>query len=262
MRVPLYQIDAFASQRFAGNPAAVCPLEEWLPEDVMQAVAAENNLAETAFFAPSGEPESDYHLRWFTPAVEVDLCGHATLATAHVLWECLGIGTPEVRFSSRSGPLSVAREGDLYVLDFPAKPPHPVADPEPFAQALGATPERVLQNGMALAVFADEAEVAALTPNLAEVAALDCFGVIATAPGRSRDFVSRYFVPQAGVDEDPVTGSAHCVSVPYWAARLGRTHLEARQISARGGDLSCRLEGDRVKLGGRCALYLEGWIHL
>lgn len=262
MALPLYQVDAFTDRPFAGNPAAVCPLEEWLPDAVMQAIASENNLSETAFFVPSQREGVDFDLRWFTPTVEVELCGHATLASGFVLAEIHGFERSEVRFTSRSGPLSVTREDDRYVLDFPAKPPRPVGDPERFGNALGAMPREVLEADMALAVFESEDDVAALAPDFRRVAALNSFGVIATAPGRAHDFVSRYFIPQAGIDEDPVTGSAHCVSIPYWAERLDKTELEARQISARGGELSCRLEGERVKIGGQCVLYLEGRIHV
>lgn len=260
--LPLYQVDAFAEQPFAGNPAAVCPLEGWFPDATLQAIAAENNLAETAFLVPAGAGGVDYELRWFTPTVEVDLCGHATLASGFVLMNCLGHERDNVRFSSRSGPLSVARDADRFVLDFPAHPPQPVADPTLYAEALGAKPEAVLGEGMALAVFADADSVAALTPDMNRTAALGGVGVIASARGQDCDFVSRFFAPQSGIPEDPVTGSAHCVLSPYWAERLGKNELTARQISKRGGHLVCRVEGDRVKIGGRCQLYLEGRIHV
>lgn len=260
MILPLYQVDAFAERAFEGNPAAVCPLDRWLPDATMQAIAAENNLAETAFFVPSQEAGTDFDLRWFTPTVEVDLCGHATLASAYVICEHLGQADHGVRFSSKSGPLGVTREGERYVLDFPARQPRPVADPAPFAAALGVEPSQVLQDGMALAIFDDQAAVAALAPDMAKVAALDSFGAIASAPGERHDFVSRYFAPQAGIPEDPVTGSAHCVLAPYWAERLGKAEMTARQISRRGGDLQCRMKGQRVKIAGRCVLYLEGRI--
>jgi PhzF family phenazine biosynthesis protein len=265
-RLPLYQVDAFTATRFRGNPAAVVPLEAWFPDDVLQAVAAENNLSETAFIVP-GTPDDGaprYHLRWFTPAVEVDLCGHATLATAYVLATCLGVAAGRIVFESRSGPLPVTREDDVFTLDFPAQLPEPVADATAVAAALKATPPAVLKGGPFLvAVFDDEDNVAGLSPDMAQVAALSgAIGLIATAPGREVDFVSRFFAPQAGIPEDPVTGSAHTVLTPYWAERLGRARLNARQISARGGDLLCTAAGDRVHIGGRCALYLEGHIHL
>jgi len=257
----LYQVDAFTDRPFAGNPAAVCPLDAWLPDPTLQAIAAENNLSETAFLVPE-TGDADYALRWFTPTVEVPLCGHATLASGFVLMNCLGHTRDTIRFASKSGPLAVSREGTRLVLNFPSRPPQPRADTAAFAEALGAAPTALLSHGMALAVFESEAEVAALRPDVAAVAALDCDGVIATAPGRARDFVSRYFAPHAGIDEDPVTGSAHCVLAPYWAERLGKAELSARQISARGGELTCRLEGERVHIGGDCALYLEGRIHV
>lgn len=258
----LYQVDAFADRLFAGNPAAVCPLDAWLPDALMQSVAAENNLAETAFFAPAAGQGADYELRWFTPTVEVDLCGHATLATAYVLRERMGVTADSLRFATRSGIVSVDRDNDIDVLDFPARPPAPVDDPAPYAEALGAVPDAVLAADKAMAVFGDPDEVAALSPDMDKLAALPTDGVIATAPGRDVDIVSRYFAPAAGIPEDPVTGSAHCVLVPYWAERLGKAELTARQISARGGELACRLDGERVRLGGRCALYLEGTIRI
>jgi PhzF family phenazine biosynthesis protein len=262
--LPIYVVDAFAERPFAGNPAAVVPLEAWLPDARLQQIAAQNNLSETAFLVPSGDGTADYDLRWFTPTVEVRLCGHATLASGFVLMACLGRADEAVRFASRSGPLAVARDGDRYTLDFPARPPQPADGVAAVAEALGAAPQALLQDDMNLAVFAREAEVAALAPDMAAVAALPGDGVIATAPGDASgvDFVSRYFVPGSGIPEDPVTGSAHTLLAPYWAERLGRTELSARQISARGGDLTCHVAGDRVHIGGRCRLYLEGRIHV
>jgi PhzF family phenazine biosynthesis protein len=261
--LPLYQVDAFTDRRFAGNPAAVVPLETWPGDATLQAIAAENNLPETAFFAPAASG-ADYDLRWFTPTVEVDLCGHATLATAFVLATELGITAERVTFATRSGQLAVAREDDVYTLDFPANPPVPVAAPSPFAEALGATPEAVLRgDAFGLAVFADAAAVAGLTPDMGRVGAMtDLIGVIASAPGDQVDVVSRFFAPQAGIPEDPVTGSAHTVIGPYWAGRLGRPTLHCRQISARGGDLRVTAAGERVHIGGRCALYLDGRIRI
>ncbi len=259
LRIPYFHLDAFAADGLRGNPAGVCPLERWLDESAMQAIAAENNLSETAFFVGGN---GEYDLRWFTPTVEVDLCGHATVASAAVVCERLEPGRDRVRFGSASGPLVVERRGDLYVLDFPARPPEPVAASEAaaVAEALGARPEVVLAARDALAVFASEDDVRRLAPDLARVAALDRFAVIATAPGREVDFVSRFFAPAKGVPEDPVTGSSHTTLVPYWSRRLGRRELRARQLSRRGGELVCADRGARVEIGGRAAFYLEGTI--
>ena len=259
MKLRLFQIDAFASRVFAGNPAAVCPLESWLDDATLQAVATENNLSETAFFVPEG---NEFSLRWFTPAVEVDLCGHATLASGHVVLTILDPARESVTFSSRSGPLTVTRAGDALAMDLPALPPEPCALPADLVAGLGAKPDAVLAEMDYLAVFASEADVAALVPDVAALARLDRRGVIATAPGENVDFVSRFFAPRAGIPEDPVTGSAHCLLTPYWAKRLGKDRLEARQISARGGALACELQGGRVRIEGRVALYLDGEITL
>lgn len=282
--LPIYVVDAFAERPFTGNPAAVVPLEAWLPDAQLRAIAAENNLSETAFLVPAGEQDdghgdADYAIRWFTPTVEAKLCGHATLASGFVLMALRAHPRDRVRFASRSGPLAVDRSGETYALDFPARPPQPADDREAVAAALGATPREVHRDDMIVAVFDRAAEVAALTPDMAKVAALTGDGVIATAPGTLAegemaegdtaagdtadiDLVSRYFAPHAGIPEDPVTGSAHTLLVPYWAARLGKAELRARQISARGGQLSCRLNGARVEIAGRCRLYLEGRIHV
>src|SRR5207248_2502209 len=250
MRLPLYQIDAFAEGPFTGNPAAVCPLEEWLPDDVMQAIAAENNLSETAFFVSEAE---GYHPRWFTPTTEVDLCGHATLASAFVVFRWLKPQHSEVIFTTQqAGPLSVTRDGELLALDFPARPPEPCPLPPRLDRALGRPPVAVLAARDYLAVYETVDDIRALTPDFAAIAALDRFAVIATAPGSGGiDFVSRFFAPARGVDEDPVTGSAHCTLIPYWAERLGKCRLEARQLSRRGGALSCAMRGDRVTIAGR-----------
>jgi PhzF family phenazine biosynthesis protein len=264
MRLPLYQIDAFVTDRpFSGNPAAVCPLDAWLPDDVMQAIAAENNLSETAFFVPEGD---GYRLRWFTPTTEVDLCGHATLASAFVVFGWLRPGLDAARFrTEKAGVLTVVRDGELLTLDFPSRPAAPCAAPASLGTALGKAPRDVLAARDYLAVYNSADEVAALMPDFAALAALDRFAVIATAPGPHGgdpgvDFVSRFFAPARGVDEDPVTGSSHSTLIPYWADRLGKDRLEARQLSRRGGVLSCRLEGERVRLAGRASLYLEGTI--
>jgi PhzF family phenazine biosynthesis protein len=260
MQLTLYQVDAFTGRVFAGNPAAVVPLEAWLPDATLQAIATENNLSETAFFVGS---EGDYHIRWMTPAAEVDLCGHATLASGWVVVNAIENGRTHVRFGSRSGPLGVTVEGDRLALDFPSRPPAPAdAAAAAVAAALGARPQAVLASRDYMAVFENEDAVRALAPDMAKVAALDRMAVIATAPGRSCDFVSRFFAPQVGVPEDPVTGSAHSTLVPYWSKRLGKTSLFARQVSPRGGELWCEERGERVAIAGRCAPYLKGTIEV
>lgn len=263
MAVPLYQIDAFTDRLFGGNPAAVVPLDRWPDDALLQAVAAENNLSETAYLVPDPAGDADYELRWFTPVYEVALCGHATLATAHLVFDRLRPDLAAVRFRTRqSGLLTVTREANgLLVMDFPVWSYRPVPLSEAVSRALGTVPEALFDGPDLMAVVADEATVAGLAPDMAAVAALETRGVIVTAPGRQVDFVSRFFAPKAGIPEDPVTGSAHCMLTPYWAGRLGRDTLTARQISRRGGDLRCRLRGDRVELAGRAALYLEGAIH-
>ena len=262
MRIPMYQVDAFVTERpFTGNPAGVCPLDAWLPDDVMQAVAAENNLSETAFFVSEGD---GCRLRWFTPTVEIDLCGHATLASAFVVFGWLAPWRQSVSFATeKAGTLTVTRDGELLALDFPARPPEPVAMPDALAAALGRRPSAVLAARDYLAVYEDADDVATLKPDFAAVAALDRFALIVTAPGRNGvDFVSRFFASARGVDEDPVTGSAHCTLIPYWAERLGKTRLEARQLSRRSGALSCALRGERVTIAGRARLYLDGAVTL
>lgn len=261
MQIPLYHIDAFASRLFQGNPAAVCPLEEWLPDETLQAIAAENNLSETAFYIKDG---GRFHLRWFTPAVEVDLCGHATLATAYAIMEIRQENPgSRVVFDSKSGELTVEREGDLYALDFPARPATECSDADPaLIAALGAKPERVLAARDFLCVYRTEEDVRALAPDMEKLAAVDRFATIVTAPGTGCDFVSRFFAPAKGIPEDPVTGSAHCTLIPYWSKRLGKTRLFARQISRRGGELWCEDLGGRVKIAGRAVKYLEGRLEL
>jgi PhzF family phenazine biosynthesis protein len=259
MKIPIYQVDAFAAGLFQGNPAAVCPLEEWLPASTMLAIASENNLAETAFYVR--QAPGRYGLRWFTPAVEVDLCGHATVAAASVIMDVRReTKGPSLSFETLSGELSVEREGDLYVLDFPARPATECTVHPRLVEALGATPSVILAARDYLCVFDDEAPVRALAPDMALLAGIDRFAVIATAPGRDSDFVSRFFAPAKGVPEDPVTGSSHTTLIPYWSGRLGKTELFARQISSRGGELWCRDLGARVKIGGRAVQYLQGEI--
>jgi len=257
MKIPLYQIDAFTDRVFAGNPAAVCPLETWPGDDLMQFVASENNLSETAFFVGR---EGRYELRWFTPAAEVDLCGHATLATAHLIFSRLEPGLEKLAFETRSGTLQVEREGERLVMDFPALPGQPVAPPPALVAGLGIEPEAVLGADDYLALLADEAAVRTLEPDFAALAQLDRRSLIVTAAGSDCDFVSRFFAPRYGIPEDPVTGSAHCTLVPYWSARLGQSELHARQLSARGGELWCRDQGARIKIAGQCAFFLQGEI--
>jgi len=259
MNLQIFQVDAFTSEPFHGNPAAVVPLDAWLPDETMLGIAAENNLAETAFFVKRGDR---FDLRWFTPTVEMDLCGHATLATAFVLYKELGFDAPEIRFDTKSGELRVELDGELLVLDFPARPPQPLETPEGLAEALSAEPSDVLKSRDYLAVFPSEAHVAALRPDFRAIIDLGVHAVIVTAPGDSSDFVSRFFAPSVGVDEDPVTGSAHCTLVPYWAERLGKTELYARQISSRGGELFCELRGDRVRMAGNAVMYMKGEIYV
>jgi len=259
--LPICQVDAFTGELFRGNPAAVVPLERWLPDELMQAIAAENNLAETAFLVPAGD---GFELRWFTPEVEIDLCGHATLASAHVLFEEMGVGGDQVVFRSpRSGRLVVRRRGDLLILDFPSRPPQPVAPSPELAAALGAEPVELHRHGdFTLAVFDHADRIRALAPDMAALHAHR--KVIVTAPGDQGgvDFVSRFFAPCVGVPEDPVTGSAHCVLTPYWSRRLGKPELAARQLSRRGGELACTDRGERVDIAGRAVLYLRGSIRV
>jgi PhzF family phenazine biosynthesis protein len=261
MRTPIFQLDAFASRRFTGNPAAVVPVGAFPPDVVMQAVAAENNLSETAFVVLD---DGGDHIRWFTPTTEVPLCGHATLASAAVVMERLRPAAREVVFQSASGPLPVRRTARGYLMDFPARPTTPVEVPSALRTALGISPLEVLTDPVNyVARLANADDVRTLTPDLAAMARLDRMGVIVTAEGDSgHDFVSRYFAPRKGIPEDPVTGGAHCTLAPYWAARLGRTSLHAFQASSRGGEVHCRVVGDRVELEGACVFYLEGHIEL
>jgi PhzF family phenazine biosynthesis protein len=259
MELRLYQVDAFTDRVFGGNPAGVCPLEEWLPEDTMQRIANENNLAETAFFVGD---DGGYHIRWFTPECEVDLCGHATLASGHVVFTHLGHDGDSIRFDSASGPLGVRRDGAWFVLDFPTRDPRPCEPPAQIAGGLGREPLEVLSGANYMAVFDAEEDVAALKPDFRILGGLGDRGLIVTAPGRDVDFVSRYFAPAWGIDEDHATGSSHCELAPYWAARLGKNRLEARQLSRRGGRLRCSLLGERVEIAGQAVTYLEGTIRI
>jgi len=259
MKIPIYQIDAFAKRPFEGNPAAVCPLPAWLPDRLMQSIAAENNLSETAFLAAEGD---DYAIRWFTPVEEVALCGHATLASAFVLFECLGFAGERIRFTSKSGALSVSTEGDQLVLDFPTRPPRPCDIPDVLVEAFGVVPAECLKHDDYLLIFDDQEDVVQAAPRMDLLARLDCRGIIISAVGTEHDFVSRFFAPRVGVPEDPVTGSAHTVLTPYWAGRLGKQRLRARQVSARGGDLDCTLRGERVLIAGHAVKYLEGTLEV
>lgn len=257
--LPIYQIDAFTARAFAGNPAAVMPLQSWLPDDLMQRIAAENNLAETAFIVR--EPEG-WRIRWFTPTVEVNLCGHATLASAKVMFDHIDPDLDRVTFASRSGPLTVRREDDRLVLDFPALPPVPDAPPQALLEAVGGNPVAKLLTDRYIFVYGSAEEVRALAPDFGAMKRISQRSVGATAPGTGADadvaFVSRSFAPARGIDEDPVTGSLHCVLMPYWAERLGRTDLRARQVSRRVGELHCQLVGDRVEITGQGVEVMRG----
>lgn len=261
MTMPLYQVDAFADRVFEGNPAAVVPLAEWLPDEVMQSLAAENNLAETAFFVPEGE---GFRLRWFTPTVEADLCGHATLATSHVLYTHLGYDAPQISFQTRSGELIVKREGDKLAMDFPAAKAKPMPEPAGLADALGIKPRIYVRTPNVMVVFDSADEVRALKPDFVALKRIMTpFNAVLIASaeaeeGSAFDFVSRVFAPAHGIDEDPVTGSSYCTSAPYWAKKLGKADLVARQVSARGGTVWCTDAGERVIIRGRCVDYFKG----
>jgi PhzF family phenazine biosynthesis protein len=257
MKIKQYQVDAFATRAFEGNPAAVCPLASWLDDSLLQSIAEENNLSETAFFVPS---QKGFELRWFTPVSEVDLCGHATLAAAHIIFENLGYSKQIITFETRSGDLLVEKHGKQLKMDFPACPPIPCAASDLLIKGLGQTPVEVLAADDYLLVFESEAIVRAIVPDQALLAQLDLRGVIITAPGMEFDFVSRFFAPKFGIAEDPVTGSAHCALAPYWAKKLGKTILNARQVSKRGGNLTCEVTADRVMMYGNAVTFMEAEI--
>lgn len=259
MSLKLYQVDAFAGRIFEGNPAAVCPLERWLPDPLLQKIATENNLSETAFFIPEGR---GFRIRWFTPTVEVDLCGHATLASAFVLFHRLGHSGDTVTFQSRSGPLAVTRRGDMLELDFPNQAPIPCEAPAALLKAFALERAECLKSQDYILVVESQAQVVDARPDLASLRLLDLRGVCLTAPGAGHDFVSRFFAPRFGIDEDPVTGSSFTQLAPYWSERLGKQELRARQVSARGGEVVCRVEGSRVLIAGKAVLYLEGEIRI
>ena len=258
MKIPIYQVDAFTSKIFSGNPAAVCPLESWLDDQTMMNIAAENNLSETAFFV---RENSFYRLRWFTPVSEVDLCGHATLASAFVLFNDLRYQDEEIFFETQSGTLSVKREGGLLALNFPTRMPVPCKPPDNLIKALGVQPTAVLRWHDYLCVLESEDQVRGLIPNQELLKTLDA-DVMVTARGKSCDFVSRFFAPLYGIPEDPVTGMTHCTLIPYWAEQLGKTKLLAHQVSKRGGELHCELQGERVKIAGQAVKYMEGVIEI
>ena len=257
MKIKLYQVDAFAKRVFEGNPAAICPLEQWPEDRLLQSIAGENYLPETAFFIPT---EAGYHIRWFTPKAEVDLCGHATLAAAFVLYEHLGYKGDTISFQSKSGDLSVSRKGRRLVMNFPAQPPLDCPAPDALVEGLGRRPLEVLRSDDYLAVYEKEDDIRAISPDFEKLTEIDLRGVIVTARGRSVDFVSRFFAPKLGIKEDPVTGSAHCELTPYWSPRLGKKSLKARQLSERGGDLHCEMSGDRVLISGTAVSYMEAEI--
>ena len=261
MQLEIFQVDAFSAEPFGGNPAAVIPLQAWLPDDVLQRIAEENNLSETAYFVRNGET---FDLRWFTPTVEVDLCGHATLASAYVLFEQLGEQAQVLRFNTRSGELRVSRGTDgLLAMDFPAKQPAVVETPVGLLQALGLTQAQAVYRSDDYVVVIDDALLLdTLKPDFVALSAFDVRGIAVTAAGRGFDFVTRWFGPRVGVNEDPVTGSAHTSLAPFWAERLGKSHLTAEQGGQRKGQLHCELQGDRVIISGKAVLYMQGTIYL
>jgi PhzF family phenazine biosynthesis protein len=262
MNLQIFQVDAFTKTPFGGNPAAVCPLQEWLPDEMMQKIAAENNLSETAFFV---KKDDGYEIRWLTPTVEIDLCGHATLATAHVIFNCLNLEESQVKFySPRSGDLGVEKQMDVLVLDFPKYDLNKTEITKDLVEAVGKTPQQAweTQGKMAMLLFETEEDVASMQPDMSALAKLPFDEIIVTAKGSEADFVSRLFAPRIGIPEDPVTGATHCSLIPYWAEQLGKQKLYARQLSARGGELFCELRGARVKIGGNAVLYLKGEIYV
>ena len=260
MKILIYQVDAFADKVFSGNPAAVCPLDKWLPTETMQAIAEENNLSETAFFLPNG---NNYDIRWFTPKAEIGLAGHPTLATAHMIFTELEPDRRRVIFNTHLGDtLEVVLKDDILTMDFPAWQLTPAEGIDQLAFALGARPKTFLNARDGFAVFDRQSDVQALVPDMRKLCAMKYLGIIATAPGDNVDFVSRFFAPAHGIPEDPVTGSAHCELIPYWAKRLGKTELSSRQISQRGGHIYCSYSGDRVKIGGKAVTYMRGEIEI
>ena len=260
MKIPIYQVDAFTSKVFKGNPAAVCPLEEWIPEKTMQEIAKENNLSETAFFISNDEK---FDIRWFTPVSELDLAGHPTLATAHVIIEELNLKFDEIVFKTKIGDtLSVTKKNNLFLMDFPSRPPEIYDNIELVSEALRKKPLALFRHRDALAIFANEEDIKSINPNMEKLSKLDCPAVIVSAPGDNIDFVSRNFAPKLGIPEDPVTGSAHCQLIPYWSKILKKKELLANQISNRGGKLYCTHNNDRVTIGGEAVTFLRGEIEI
>lgn len=259
MEISIYQIDAFASKLFEGNPAAVCPLDQWLPNETMQSIAKENNLSETAFFVSSGDR---FHIRWFTPELEVDLCGHATLATAYVLFNILDYQKEKIEFESKSGRLVVTKDEEWIVLDFPAQPPVQCVIPEEIINAFDATPVECLMSKDYIVVFENESDVESANPDFEELAKLGLRGVIITARSTRYDFIARFFAPGYGIPEDPVTGSAYTQLAPYWVSKIGPRKFNVKQVSQRGGELRCEIVGDRVLISGKGIKYMEGKINI
>lgn len=255
MTLPVYKVDAFTNKLFGGNPAAVCPLEHWLPDDIMQKLATENNLSETAFFVKSGE---QYHIRWFTPEYEIDLCGHATLASAYIIFNYLNHSSDIIRFTCKSGLLEVKRKGDLIELNFPARMPAATEVDEKLLQGLSIKPSKILKSRDYFFVYDNPEDIVSFVPDFSILNQFDCIGIIVTAKGNDVDFVSRFFVTNSSIGEDPVTGSAHCSLIPYWSAELNKSVLTAKQLSKRGGDLLCEMKGDRVTMAGNAVLYMKG----
>lgn len=260
MEIPYYQVNAFTKSLFGGNPAGICPLESWLADEDLQAIATENNLSETAYFV---QRQDYYELRWFTPKLEVELCGHATLASAFVIFNYLDKSVKNLRFKTKSGLLKVTRQGDLIVMDFPTQRGNKCSAPEKLLNGLRAEPKELLRSSRDyLAVYDSEEVIKSLRPDMEQLEELDCLGIIVTAPGLNCDFVSRFFAPRAGVPEDPVTGSAHCALIPYWSERLNKKELHAFQLSQRRGELFCQSFGNRVSIAGCAITYLTGTINL
>ncbi len=259
MKMTIYQVDAFTDHVFGGNPAAVCPLHRWIDESLMLSIAGENNLSETAFFVKTN---AGFEIRWFTPELEIDLCGHATLATAHVLFQHLQYDRAEIEFVYAGGKLAVVREDQLIKMDFPAVPAAPTATTEGLLRSMKLAPLEAFKARDYMLIYDSEEDIASLTPDFAEMAKINTVGIIATAPGRDVDFVSRFFAPKAGINEDPVTGSAHCTLIPYWADRLGKSTLSALQLSKRRGDVQCAYLGERVMIAGQAVTYMQGEIYV
>jgi len=259
MKIKLYQVDAFARHVFEGNPAAICPLEHWIDDHILQKIAEENNLSETAYFVPE---QNGFHLRWFTPVEEVDLCGHATLAAAHVIFNHLNYAENQILFSTRSGTLTVEKNSHGLSMDFPASTLTPIQAPTPLLTGLGTAPKEIFKDFDYIVVLDSEEELVNLKPDFSRWLSLDLRGVVVTAPGNNTDFVSRCFFPKHRINEDPVTGSAHCETAPYWAKKLGKHQLSAKQLSKRGGFVECSLSNDRVTLTGSAIDYMQGEITL